>query len=704
ILDVHNESFGGEVYLVEERPDDDWSIEPSFGNSKEIVSTSDAVEDLMKNHENRIDQPYALRARLLDLVIGDWDRHDDQWRFAKIEIDGIDYYRPIPRDRDQVFSKYDGTIAGVARWTMPFLRQLRPYSPEIKNMKWNSWSSRYFDHSFLNEMEWADWEREAKWMQAQLTDEVIDRAFATFPKLAYEITGEEIKTILKERRNNLVKFAKEFYGLLATHVDVVGTNDEDGFDVERLPDGKTRVSMYDLETDDGVRELVYERTFSPKETKEIVLYGSSEEDVFNITGEADHGILVRIVGGVDKDKVVDQSKVGGLGKKTLVYDAPDDVEIEGSTETKDKTTDRRNYNIYDRKAWHYEHNFLIPVPLIGFNPDNGFLLGANLLWTTYKFKKDPYHATHNVQGSYAFATQSPQITYTGDFLNTFGKWDLLVNAGLRGNQFTLNYYGTGNETLLTEQGEEDRDFNRVRQSGFELHPAIKRRFYADEASIYIGPLFEMTEIERTEGRFLTELAADDPDQFEQKFYVGGELGFQLNSVDHPTIVRRGVRLAGYLNYRNNLNDSELKQTTIGMEAAAYLPLVKSKKIVFASRIGVDHAFEESEFFYLPNIGGHNRSLRGFRFNRFYGTTAFFHNNDLRLELFKSVNHIMPFTFGLTAGYDYGRIWLDDVESDEWHDSYGGGIWIAPVDFIILSGEYFRSDEDARIMIQLGYAF
>lgn len=705
ILGVHNDTFGGEVYLVEERPDDDWSNQPSFGRSKEIVSTSDVVEDLLKNHANRVDQPWALRARLLDLVIGDWDRHDDQWRFAKIEKDGIDYYRPIPRDRDQVFSKYDGMIAGLARWTMPFLRQLRPYDADIPNMKWHSWSSRYFDRSFLNELAWEDWKREAEWMQSQLTDEVIDAAFATWPTLAYEMTGESIKNILKKRRDDLVRFAREFYLLNAKKVDIVGTNDEDGFVVERLDNQRTRVRMYDLETKDDIKELVYDRTFYKDETEEIVLYGSSEIDKFEVTGDVNKGILVRIIGGIDKDIVTDDSEVGGLGKKTLVYDAPNDIEIKGGKDTKNMISNRRDYNIYDRKAWHYEYDFLIPVPILGYNADNGFLFGTNLTWTTYKFKKSPYHATHNVQASYAFTTQSPEILYTGDFLNTFGKWDLLLQGGLRGNKFTINYYGIGNETVLARPNDDERDYNRVRQSGMDIFPAFKRRFYADEASFYIGPLFELTKIEATPNRFLTENALGNrPEQFDRKLYAGGELGFNLASIDHPTIARRGLRLSGYLNYRNNLKASDIQQTTIGATAAIYLPLVKNKKIVFASRIGVDHAFDSAEFFYLPNLGSHNRSLRGFRFNRFYGTSAFYHNNDLRIELFKSVNNVMPFTFGITGGYDYGRVWLEDVDSDVWHTSYGGGIWLAPVDFIIISGEYFRSSEDERLMVQLGYAF
>jgi hypothetical protein len=36
------------------------------------------------------------------MLIGDWDRHYDQWRWAEYKKKGQVIYRPIPRDRDQV--------------------------------------------------------------------------------------------------------------------------------------------------------------------------------------------------------------------------------------------------------------------------------------------------------------------------------------------------------------------------------------------------------------------------------------------------------------------------------------------------------------------------------------------------------------------------------------------------------------------------
>jgi len=67
------------------------------------------LELLSKNHKHKVDQQFVLRSHLfdvwVDVWVDDWDRHDDQWRWATFEKEGYTLYRPIPRDRDQVFLK-----------------------------------------------------------------------------------------------------------------------------------------------------------------------------------------------------------------------------------------------------------------------------------------------------------------------------------------------------------------------------------------------------------------------------------------------------------------------------------------------------------------------------------------------------------------------------------------------------------------------
>jgi hypothetical protein len=41
-------------------------------------------------------------------MIGDWDRHEDQWRWAPEKTEKGKKYLAVPRDRDQVFYSSDG--------------------------------------------------------------------------------------------------------------------------------------------------------------------------------------------------------------------------------------------------------------------------------------------------------------------------------------------------------------------------------------------------------------------------------------------------------------------------------------------------------------------------------------------------------------------------------------------------------------------
>ncbi|MEL6944832.1 MAG: metallophosphoesterase, partial [Bacteroidota bacterium] len=460
---------------------------------------------LGNNIRHKVAQDWVVRARLFDLVIGDWDRHDDQWRWAKFDAEDHKdkaVYRPIPRDRDQVFPNYDGLLVDIARFAEPILRQLDEYTPNIKSVKWSVYNTRHFDRSFMNELEWEDWEKEVKFIQANLTDEIIDHAFE---KVAndYTVTMEEFKfdqiaEVMKKRRDNLMDFARRFYLLHAKKVDIVGTNDKELFIVDRLSDSLTRVRVYDTDWD----TTAYERHFFTHETDEIHLYGLEDVDQFLVTGEVSEGIKIRIIGGLGEDEVIDRSRVEGDNQKTYYYDFLDEENKLQSDfgELKDMRSESLEKNTYDRKHPHYEFNFTRPLPLVGFNPDEGFSLGINALSKIYEFKKSPLGQLHNASLLYISALNAVDFKYKGEFLNTVKTWDILLQVRAHGDRFAFNYFGLGNET---ENPVDDLDFNRTRQSQGRFGIRFRKRFLHDAGSFSIGTFFEGTELQNTANRFIT---------------------------------------------------------------------------------------------------------------------------------------------------------------------------------------------------------
>ena len=711
-LGIYNDDYGDDVYLVEERPAGSWEGTDSFGGSTKIIGTPDVSDKVVQNHKHYIDGSWALRNRLFDMMIGDWDRHDDQWRWARFDKEDGDgdthrLYRPIPRDRDQAFSKYDGAFIGFARLFMPFLRQLRVYDEEIDKMKWVHWSSRYFDRSFLNELEWADWQKEIKDLQTNLTDEVIENAFKDWPVVVQDLTADHIIKSIKARRDNLDKIGRKFYDRISTRADVYGTEKKEIFEIDRIADGQVKVSVWEANKKGEKKEKFFERTFTSDVTNEIDIYGIGDKDIFTVKGKVDKSILVRLIGGQGKDTFIDESFVKQGKAKTLIYDDLRKNTVELGEEAKDKRSSHRELNIYDRKAAHYEHNFFVPLPILAANPDDGFTVGMSALWTTYAFKKAPYAALHAFNLTYAGSTQAIQFNYEGDYLNTFGHWDFFLEARLHNSAYAANFFGLGNETRMLE---DDIDFYRTRQSQIHLFPAFKKRVAGGSGNFKFGPLFELRNLEATEDRFLITEFEEDPDAelYDRKTFAGAKMNFNFENVDNIIVPHRGVRFDLDLEFLGGLSNDATDFGTIRTALSFYQSLDPKENWVFASRIGFQHNIGDNfEFYHAPNIGG-NESLRGYRDERFYGKTAFWQNIDLRARLFSSYNKTLPFTFGLYAGFDHGRVWEEEDTSDVWHYNYGGGFWIAPVDVLTFSFGVFTPREDfeesPRFAFKLGLGF
>ncbi len=54
----------------------------------------------------------------------------------------------------------------------------------------------------------------------------------------------EIKQKLKGRRSNLQKISNTYYKHINKFAVIKGTNKDDWFEIERLPNGKTKVTAY----------------------------------------------------------------------------------------------------------------------------------------------------------------------------------------------------------------------------------------------------------------------------------------------------------------------------------------------------------------------------------------------------------------------------------------------------------------------------
>ena len=695
-LGEFNDDFGDKLFLFEERPSGDWSDNPNFGNSKKIIGAVDLIKKLKKNNHSFVDQKYTVKARLFDIFIGDWDRHDDQWRWASFKDGKRTMYRPIPRDRDQVFYRFDGILPFIV--ARPFLTpQFRSFDEEIDYLPGLVFNARSFDRANLNQLTRADFVEAAKELQSKLTDEAIATAFESWPKSIYELNGADIIQKLKTRRANLVDIANTYYEFLAQTPDVVGTNEDEIFKVSRLGNGLIKVEVFDV--DHKKERLVYSRIFDAKDTKEIRIYGQKGDDQFQIEGEVKESIKVIIIGGGGEDKVEDNSIVASGGKKTIVYDKPKGLTIaQDKGEVDNKAANEKGINKYNRFGYLYEKK--IGFPLLAANPDEGIGLGYFTIIQKQGFRTHPYKSQHTIMGSFAFSTQSVNVNYRGHFPNTLGKGDFVLEAAGKGPSFITNYFGLGNEVPDTE---EDLEFHRVRGTNISLHPA----FYKDLKgghSIQFGPTYEFYNLEQTEDRFVnTPEAALTSNTFDSRHYVGLDATYDYSIVDNPLLPLRGFRFLFGAEHRLNVNDTDFNFSRLHSDLAVYIPLNVQKSVLVATKLGAAFNFGDYEFFQANQLGGSSQ-VRGLNTGKFAGDGTFYHATDLRIALGRSKSVSFPFTFGVHGSFDYGRAWLEGEDSDQWHTSIGGGAYFIPLNLFVFRVSYFASDDDTILSIGANFSF
>lgn len=166
LLKNHRAEYGDNVYLFEKR-----FVRPSSMKKEEYKSftTHKMIAAILKDNDYLVIQEEVLRARILDLFIGDWDRHDDQWTWVGVETAKGREYLPVPRDRDQAFFVNQGLIPKIASkdWIMP---KLQGFDHDLRNVNGFMFNARYFDRSFLNGLGKSTWEKVLNEAVDSLTD------------------------------------------------------------------------------------------------------------------------------------------------------------------------------------------------------------------------------------------------------------------------------------------------------------------------------------------------------------------------------------------------------------------------------------------------------------------------------------------------------------------------------------------------------
>jgi hypothetical protein len=305
-LGTYRSLFAGSLCSLEER-------DPGFDSTE---SAEEFLKNIRASNHYKIQQEVYLRARLLDMLIADWDRHADNWRWGTRDSAGFRFYYAVPRDRDWAFYFSKGWVPWLAQKTGG-VSCLIPFTRKLKNVKMQSWKSWAMDEELTNELDAGAWGRIIDSFCTLLSNDAIASAVKALPASVYKSDGEGFVKKLESRRDAMKTEVMKYYRFLARDAVVNGSDAEENFVVSAAGEG-FRLTVYR----GGTKQKIYERSFSPTETYTVTLNGFGGADVFQIAENVKSKIRIKIIGGDGADQYDLKGNV-----RTTVYDTKQEATV-----------------------------------------------------------------------------------------------------------------------------------------------------------------------------------------------------------------------------------------------------------------------------------------------------------------------------------------------------------------------------------------
>ena len=703
-LGAFREEFAGMLGMLEVHPDEGEG-KNGFGGSDKIIGTYSLLGKLDHDTEDRVDAVAFLKARILDIFMGDWDRHTDQWRWARFEDGDIDRWQPIPRDRDQAFSRYNGLIPWIATIMVP---QLESCDADYPRLKYLTYSGRFLDRRLLAGLSWPVYDSLVQYIRPRLTDSLLLAAVQRMPAEVRTTEAQTLFRVLQSRRDALPEAVRDYYEVLAAETDMHCSDENEMVEVTRHSDGS--VSVFARTLRESARPPIFRRTVYPDETNEIRIYMGDGDDIAIVRGVQDGSITVRVIGGGGKDRYVDSSLVRGpfLGllpfirtnrAATYFYDHGDESTFSINTSTVvDRTRMPEPQSDFERYEpeppdWGWD---LLPGLIGAYNADLGVLIGGGPIYTRYGFRDDPYDHRLTLMAGFAPIPFLGKVEFTADFRSLLPGSIMQITAGASGFE-VLNFFGYGNETAYLD----DTDYTyAVKQTQVYFNPRV------------LIPLSEPMTLDLGLGIRHVRNDLDDEKLYLQEAEPYGidptnlahvEAGLTYDTRDEAAWPSSGFYARVLGKHFPALFDLLSRFETVEGELRTYLSAEILTGMTLALRAGGQYNHGRHPFFESAFLGGKG-SARGYALNRFAGDAVVYGTAEWRAYLF-DMQVIFPSEFGVFAFAETGRVFREEEESDVWHPSWGGGIWLAPVErAFTFSASAGLSDEDLRINVSTGFAF
>lgn len=737
-LGVLGDTVHGMLGTFELKPNEGPDDTPGFAGSVKVSDSEKFFETLYEGHDHRLDEKDFLASRLVDFLINDGDRTNDNYEWARFGTKDEGYvWRAIARDRDWAFVNANGLINKFI-----VTKAYPKFQPMTTTYRYRglTYSTHQLDRKLLQRLTSKDFHEVATRVQGAINNAVIAEVVAKMPaEWRNTSSAQHLENLLRARRDRLTAIAMKFYADLSKDVDLHGTEVVDRVDVLRHNDGRVTVTIGPAKapmvastvTRDNNRVVTespgevagaapfYQRTFVPPETQDIRIYLSEGDDIASITGAANNAITVRVMGEKGKDSYSDLA-----GGHTRFYDEDEYTLVAGSA-VEDKRWNAPSPKVGLRIGlpwkpdWGSRRGF-------GFVADHktgaGLVLGAGFKAKDYGFRRLPYH--WNAKANFLYGTGNGRMGVKGDLDYRFENSGVAITADARASEIeSIRFFGYGNDTpdipsraaivdqrivavepaLVYHVGWRLRENNYNEIRGGEGNVAEgedtlapPRRIRVTTGKLSIGPSLMWIDPETKLGSPLALANATGSSSYSM---AGIKLGAQFDRTDDDAMPTSGYTLrANAVGYPALMGLDEAFGTVSAL-ATAYIP-IRSGGTHFALRAGGATGIGEVPFQFAPAIGGRS-SLRGYSSRRFTGDKSANAGVEFRLPV-GDVNFFVRSKVGVFALADAGRVWVDGASPGNWHSAYGGGLWLSALGKSVSVA--YAQGESGKFYLRLGQMY
>jgi hypothetical protein len=695
-LGEFRKEFAGMLGDLEERPDAP-KKGPAFPpDARDILDSDTLLARINADAQTHVDAYDLLTAREVDLLLGDNDRHPDQWKWARFEKGDEGLYEPVAEDRDKAFVSYQGALMSVARLA---LHTLVEFGSKYADPHAQFANADEFDRRMLQSLDRSVWDSVANALMQRITDQVIDSAVAALPR-EYAGSSREIAAKLKARRNGLRGAADRYFRELWRVADIHGTDAPDQATVTRSGDG-----IVDVVIRSGSGAPYVSRRFLASETKEIRIYLHGGDDQATVSGTVRKSIPVRIIGGNGTNVFRDESVVGGRRNPTEFYDVGAVTNVVYARDTVDERINIDNaFNHYfNRRPWLRAYGTLIPpqrdrgatlAPVASLHSQRGLGIYPVVGFSqyVYGFRKVPYSTM--TEADIAQATASNRMRIRANFDKRLEESDVHIPVNAYMSQFeVIQFHGFGND-IPDLRGR----FYDVRQRQWSFRPAIGRSL-SPVSDISLGPVVRYTGTDSIANRLL---AQQRPYGFTRFGQAGLQLKMHLDSKYKADTLRPrfvfDVLGSGY----PGMWDVATPYESVDGWAAAFFTLPIAKRPVLAFRAGGKKLWGPFPYFDAAFLGG-SETFRTEEKQRYAGDASLYGTTELRVPIAR-FPFILPLDVGALGFADAGRVYVNGDSPGGWHTAEGAGFWVGYLNPGTNFNVLFTNRKDRRVTTSVGFAF